>query len=58
MTTETRAWMDEHGVRTCPQCGTTFDGSHIGATPQARILCSDCTAKRVEAAGKKRRPGR
>lgn len=41
-------------VRTCPQCGATFDGTSIGATPQARILCSDCTWARVQAAGKRR----
>lgn len=41
MATET--WQDENGVRTCPRCAATFDGTTIGATAQARILCSDCT---------------
>lgn len=31
-------------MRTCPRCGTEFDGTSIGATLEARILCADCSA--------------
>lgn len=30
--------------RTCPRCGVRFDGTGIGATLEARILCADCSA--------------
>lgn len=30
--------------RTCPRCTVQFDGTSIGATPEARILCSGCSA--------------
>lgn len=47
-TTERTTWMDEHGVRTCPRCGATFDGTHIGAAAEARILCSECTLRALD----------
>lgn len=36
---------DDAGVRTCPRCSATFDGSHIGATREARILCPECSSR-------------
>lgn len=38
-------WMDADGVRTCPRCSATFDGSHIGATAEARTLCPECSIR-------------
>lgn len=34
-------------MRTCPRCAATFDGTSLGATPEARILCADCSATRA-----------
>ena len=41
-------WMDENGMRTCPRCRTTFDGTTIRATKYARILCADCTLRSLD----------
>ena len=32
-------------MRTCPRCSAEFDGTSIGATLEARILCADCSYK-------------
>lgn len=32
-------------IRVCPRCSAEFDGTSIGATLDARILCADCSAK-------------
>ncbi len=32
-------------MRTCPRCTAEFDGTSIGATMAARILCAECSAK-------------
>lgn len=51
-------WMGETGVRTCPRCGDTFDRTHIGATPQARLLCSGCSMRMLEDRRERERNGR
>lgn len=33
-------------MRTCPRCAAEFDGTGIGATLEARILCADCSSAR------------
>jgi transposase-like protein len=35
-------------MQTCPRCQGTFNGAGISASPEARILCPDCSKRMVD----------
>ncbi len=45
-------------VRTCPRCGCTFDGTTIGATAEARILCPECSLRMLDERREREQAGR
>lgn len=46
------------GERLCPRCGHIFEGAGISASPEARILCPDCSMRTLDERREREKAGR